>query len=471
MGAEQWHNGSQSVNYPTANSLEQPWDEYYRFQWVDVEPDFQGVYSWTYFDNLMQESVNSGKQLSFGIMSVFSGQGKKTYGGRTSAYPQYLHNLMQAEANPDWGGPGGDWIPNYNSIHYLGRLRALHAAINNHILTTSYTATTGPKNGQTIAGRDMIYCIDIRGYGQWGEWNTYGIADWSSFPSNRQPTVAALKEIIDTHTEEFTDFPLVMMVGAYDGGKTGIQIFAPVPEIAWYALQASNAWGPSGWRRDQWGATDAYLNTLLVGNDMTYNGSPPFNTVILSKYETSPITGEVYPGQANADNMVALEGQVVTYGATSFGNGNWGGFPNPTAQVNIRASFKRTGYRLKITTGNAPTIITRNVAFSIVTNWANVGICPAYNNWVVQFELQNTVTSAVVWTGTSSKVLKRFRPNQGTVQTIDGLTVPGSVSAGTYKLVVKVRDQTNYRPNMKLSITQPQNADGSYTIFNSVTVN
>jgi hypothetical protein len=477
MGAEQWHNGSQAINYPTANTLVQPWDVYYRFQWVDIEPESQGVYNWSYFDGLMQEAVNSGKQFSFGIMSVYSGDGKKFYDGHSSAYPKYLHDLMQAESanSRDWVGPQNDWIPNYNSPNYISRLRALHTAINNHIMNTSYVANGGPHNGKTIQGRDVIYCIDIRGYGQWGEWNTYDIADWNAFPSGRQPSIASLKAIIDAHTEIFTDFPLVMMVAAYDGGKTGIPIFAPSPELAWYALNASNNWGPSGWRRDQWGATDPYLNTLLVGNDKRYEispgvFSPPFNTVILAKYQTSPITGEVYPGQAGFDNLVNLESQIITYGATSVGNGNWGQFPNSTGQLNIRNAFKRTGYRVRITNGTAPQLITRNVQFTIEANWINTGICPPYNNWVVQYELQDG-SNNVVWTGTSSKVLKRFQPSATPTLTSDNFTVPNSVSAGTYKLVVRVRDDVGYRPNMKLFVSNAQNADGSYTIFNSVTVN
>lgn len=478
-GAEQWHNGSQSINNPIPDTLIEPFDVYYRGQWAeDLEGPTQGSYAWitnpsdNWFDNHMREAINSGKQFSFGIMTVFTGQGHVSYNGATSSYPQYVHNLMQAEAvnSRDWISNGA-WVPNYNSPNYLGRLRALHEALNTHILNTSYTAVSGPRAGQSVRYRDAIYAIDIRGYGQWGEWHSYDICNWDAFPTGRQPTIASLKELIDLHTEVFQNWPLSMLVAAYDGGKTGIPIFVPIPEIGWYALNASNSWGPSGFRRDQWGANDPYLNTLLVGNDMTYNGSVPFNTIILAKYQTSPVTGEVYPGAAGATGMVLLEGQVQTYGATSFGNGNWGGFPSdPTTQNRIRAAWKRSGYRIKIIGGNAPTIINRGVAFSIVSNWQNVGICPAYNEWTVQYELQTQVGSTVLWTGTSSRTIKHFLPSGTATTTTDILTVPGSVSAGTYKLVVRVKDPLGYRPDMKLAI-QNRNADGSYTIFGSVTVN
>lgn len=393
-------------------------------------------------------------------MTVFTGNGNESYDGGQSAYPLYLHNLMQAASDTaeDWLTGDGDWIPNYNSVHYIGRLQALHTALYNHIMTTTY-------NG--VRYQDVIYCVDIRGYGNYGEWHTSDICDWTEFPNGRQPTISALKAIINTHTV-FAHWPLVMMVAAYDGGKTQIPIFVPSAELAWYALNISNAWGPSGFRRDQWGALDAYLNNLLVGNDRTYNGSPPFNTIILNKYKTSPITGEAYPDQNTNSGMIQLENQVITYGATSFGNGNWGGFPNLTSQNRIRASWKRSGYRLQPTSGDAPQIITRSTPFQIKINWQNVGISPAYNNWQVVYELQTNL-GVIVWTGVSSKVLKLFRPDEGLVLTTDNFIVTNATSAGTYKLVIKVRDPLGYRPNMKLAL-QNMNSDISYTIFNAVVV-
>jgi len=480
-GAEQWHNGSESINNPTANSLTQSHDLYYRFEWARLEGATQGSYTWltspsnNYFDNRMREAINAGQQFSFGIMPFYSDGGFVTYDGADASYPLYLHNLMQASPNAsdrDFIAPSGNWMPNWNHASYLSRLRALHVALNDHILNTSYTAVSGPYAGQSIRYQDVIYCIDIRGFGDYGEWHSGGMYDFGAFPGNTQPTAATLIEIIDCHTEVFEDWPLSMMVAGFNGtaGAYYIGIFHKYNSVGYYALAATNAWGKVGYRRDQVGGTDSYLIDLLQNNNTTYNGSLPFKTLFTNLFKTAPGTGEPLPGAANANGMIQLEQQIIDYGATSFGNGNWGVFPNATVQNRIRAAFKRSGYRIKITTGEAPTIITRTTPFTIKTTWQNIGVTPAYNGWRVVFELQNTVTSAVVWTGTSSKVLKLFRPDQGAVETTDVLTVPGSVSAGTYKLVVRVEDPLGYRPDMKLAINT-QNADGSYTIFNSVTLN
>jgi hypothetical protein len=45
----------------------------------------------------------------------------------------------------------GVWIPNWNST--TTRLRALHEALNAHIMSTSYKG---------VAFKNAIYCIDIR---------------------------------------------------------------------------------------------------------------------------------------------------------------------------------------------------------------------------------------------------------------------------------------------------------------------
>lgn len=485
-GAEQWHNGNDRISNPSPTSDLPSLDLYYRFEWARVERATQGDYVfgdytingsgdtvWNYFDNLLHDAAEQNQQFSFGIMPFYSDGGFTSYGGADASYPLYLHTAMQAlpAADRDVITSDGNWMANWNSNVYLTRLRALHVALNNYLLTAIIYPESGPKAGQGIRARDLIYCIDIRGFGDYGEWHSGGMYPFGSFPGNTQPTAATLIEIIDTHTEVFADWPLVMMVAGYNGtdGAPYINIFHQYNNVGYYALTATNAWGKVGYRRDQVGGVDGYLIDLLQDNTTTYNGSPTFGSLFLNLFKTAPGTGEPLPGAAPINGMVDLENQIINYGATSFGNGNWGGFPNPTVQDRIRAAFKRAGYRLKITTGNAPTVINKSVSFSIAASWVNVGVTPAYNGWTVQYELQDG-SSNVVWTGTSSKVLKLFRPDQGTVETTDVLTVPNSVTSGTYKLVVRVKDPLNYRPDMKLAI-QNRNADGSYTIFNSVTVN
>jgi len=142
--------------------------------------------------------------------------------------------------------------------------------------------------------------------------------------------------------------------------------------------------------------------------------------------------------------------------------------PNTTIKARVRASSKATGYRIKLLSGEAPPTITRNVAFTINSVWQNVGLAPTYENWTVCFELQTT-TNVVRWVGNSTRVLKLFVPAAAGTLTTDKFTIPATVPAGTYKLVVRVKDPVAYRPNMRLAVNG-RNVDGSYTLLTSVVV-
>ena len=455
-GAEQWHDRI-DVNVPSETVNTVPMDVYHRFVWTRLEGPTAGSYNWAYFDRLVNDAINKKQKMSFGIMTVFpdgtTDAGLAAYDDGYSAYPLYLHNLMKAEAVKDWKS-GSTWVPNYNSNNYLNRLLALNQALYNHILATTY-------NGRRY--KDVINIIDIRGYGSWGEWHSAGTVDnVDQYPAGTFPTVASLKRIVDAHTKGFPTFPLVAMIAAFDAGWLGNT--KNPPEIAHYVLTQRNKWGAIGWRRDQWGATDNYIKDYLENNNRSF-GSLVFKNLIMERWRTAPVTGE--PPAWNPGDYFDLERQVRLYHATSFGNGNYGVTPTTDIKARVRAASKATGYRIKLSSGEAPPTITRKVAFAINTVWQNVGLAPSYENWQVNFELQTT-TNVVKWVGNSIRTLRLFVPGAGT-PTADRFTIPATVTPGTYKLVVRVKDPVGYRPDMRLAING-RNADGSYTLLSSVVV-
>lgn len=463
-GAEKWHDAYGAIpNNGIAYT-----DNYYRLQWNSIERVTQNNYVWTDFDNLIKDAINQGQKFAFGIMTVYSGAGLETYGGARSAYPEYLHNLMQASGIPDWDA-GNSWIPNYNHASYLSRLRALYAAIRNHINSTSYLATGGPHSGQTIDFADVIYYAEARGYGEWGEWHSGSYATWASLANingnNQRPTVASLKEIIKCATDEFPAWRLVIPVAAFDGGMTGIPAFIPLPEVAHYALTTTNAKGPIGIRRDQWGDRDGYLHNLMAGNTQTWLTSATFGSMILDKWRTSLVLGEP-PGytQGSFPFYADLENQLRLYHATSLGNGNFGfggGLPATQDQDLIRASFKATGFRFNYTSGNC--LVSSN--FTINLGWHNVGIAPTYETWTVQYLLRNGAGTQV-WTANSSFNPELFLPAGAATTRTDIYSLP-AIAAGTYKLYVKTVDPNGYRQPLPIA-TLGRQTDGSYFLANVV---
>lgn len=455
-GAEQWDFGSEKINYPTADTNIRPLDVYYRFPWTILEGDSINSYDWTFFDDIMIQTIDNKQKLSFGIMPVYDGRQTVEYDGARSAYPLYLHQLMQSGTwnTKDWISHGV-WIPNWNSTHYLTRLRALHEALYKHIMTTSYKG---------VAFKDAIYCIDIRGYGNYGEWHNAGIIEkMSEYPIGRRATAGTLKHIIAHHTQVFSQWPLVLMIAAFDAEQFDA-IMNPA-ELTYYALTTRNAWGPLGWRRDQWGATDVYLDKILKNNEKTFGNSPAFKDWITTRYLTSPITGEPpnYVSSGGPCEYWDLERQFMDYGATSMGNGNFG-IKNMSecGKNNVRAAFKRSGYRIILENGNITSNIIAGKPFSITLGWKNIGIAPTYENWNVIFELKND-SNVTVWSGTSKFKLKLFAPNDTATFVTDTYTLPSNVILGKYKLDIVIKDPAGYRAPFPLAIAD-RNEDGSYTI-------
>lgn len=460
-GAEKWHDGSARIPNPTESQpigTENSLDVYYRFESHRLY-NSNGTFNWSYFDGLVESAINRGQKLSFGIMHFNGdGGGGTSYGGGESAYPAHLHNQMQAEGTKDVL-VSGEWLPNWNSPSFLKFLRDENTAIRNRLISERHTPTSGPNAGKSVLYGDAIYVIDIRGFGNWGEWHIGDIASqWNSQPN--RPTIATLKAIIDAHTQVFDRWPLGMMIAAYDGGASGVPLFHPYPEVAHYALTAKNAWGDVGARRDQVGAPDGYLKNMLENNNLTYNGSPQFKTLFLNKWKTAPITGEPNPGVAAITGMVDLLGQINLYHHVSFGNGNYpiGSQLSTSTRNTIREGFKRAGYRIEIKTGGSVKVSAGRI--SITNIWHNVGVTPTYENWDVVYELVSA-SGSVTRLGISSFKPKLFLPQTLPTSVTDNFNV--NLPSGNYTLRVMVEDPSGYRQRLPLAI-QGRNSDGSYNL-------
>lgn len=453
-GANEWSYGQNIVNIPVQGVNTPRLDRYWRFTWLDFQPfnSPSTTYDFTIFDQKIQQSITNGQKFSFGVMQQCGGCDLNLQGnvsGNVMLYPLWLHTLMQGESPQDFTS-GGEWFPNYNSPSYLTALKNLNTQINAHILAGSF-------NG--VAYKNMIGQIDVRGYGDFGEWtnNVFNVGNI---------TVATGDSIISYHVHVFNTFQCVNMVAAFDGGQlpnTNVP-----PGVGQYAMSVRNAVGPLGWRRDSWGQTDNYLAQWTNANPTVFGGYH-FADTIMARFKQAPIVGEPQDG-GSAGNFPALPGQMTQFGVMSFGNGNFNNAINATIQNNFRAASKAAGYRLILgaTGATITTSPTAGGSFQIVLPWQNLGASPTYENWNVVFRLKNANT--VLWTGTSSFNPRLFLPSGSATTITDNFTL-SSVPAGTgYTLTMSVQDPNGYRLPMPLFITIPQNADGSYTIATGIAV-
>ncbi len=463
-GAEQWmhlpwDNGSgHGVQIPAGNTTPGP-NFYTRFAWKDIESDAtQGSYSWTTFDQKMHQAMDAHQMFSFGVMPICSGCGSGSF------IPTYLHKLMQAEPTlKDWYYSGdGAWIPNWNSNSYLSRYRALLQAIANHIATTSYQPAW---SSVSIPYSSVVYIVDIRGYGNYGEWHTYPWMNDGAYPANAQATASTLQTLIDYNLQIFPTYPNVILMNAFTNTSASF-----VPEqTSYYALTATNSWGQIGWRRDNWG--DPQYSSILENNPESYNGQS-LASLITNKYKFAPITGEPLGGITSSYNCGSPYCHLITemnlYHGSSFGNGNWASPGSSTTQANAQQASRIAGYRLILTGGTMNTALSPGSAFNISLNWQNIGLAPTYENWNVVYELRNS-SGGVVWTGNSSFKPKLFLPSTSPTAVSQNFTLPATVSSGTYSLYLIIRDPNNYKNPLPLAISG-RNADGSYLLRNNITV-
>jgi hypothetical protein len=308
----------------------------------------------------------------------------------------------------------------------------------------------------------VIGYIDVRGYGSWGEWHQVSVVgNVNKIPTGARASTATLKKIIDAHTENFVDFPLVAMIAAFDGERLPT-IMNPA-EVGYYALTTRNKWGLLGWRKDQWGATDKYLSDFLEQNNK-YVKDIPLKKLIMERWKYAPIVGEP-PGWGNYVNGCMygdLERQIRLYHASSFGNGNYGVKITDCIVENIKAASKASGYRILIEKGTITNELKQGSLFTVTVNWKNIGVAPSYEKWNVIFQLKDS-SGATRWSGLSKFEPQFFLPDEKSTTITDHFTLTDDLENGYYSFNVIIKDPKNYRYPLPLAIKN-RNSDGSYTL-------
>jgi hypothetical protein len=445
-GTEEWMVMNQ-VNIPVEGINTQPMDAYYRFEWTQIETA-KGVYNWTTVDAAFKRAIDKGQKFSFGIMPLCSNCTGSSIGGAKLTYPSYLHDEMQRETVKDWIHDAV-WIPNWNSPNFLTAWENMLKAVSQHINTTFI-------NGIRLSS--IVNYIDIRGYGNWGEWHNYPYGDLE--PAANRAATSSLLRIIQSHKNAFPDIRLVALTDGFD-----VANWSRVPAEAGYALlTGTNNVGAFGWRRDNWGDPAFWYKNKLENNPTSYNGQL-FRDLIMNTWKSAPIVGE--PSSCCTINGGScqyweLEAQVRRYHTLSFGNGNLEASTSTCVRTNIRNAAKAAGYRLVALGGTVNSTLASGSAFTILMNWQNLGITPTYEKWNVLYQLRDA-TNKVVWSDTSNFKPYLFLPQSVPTAVSDEFVLPTTLLSGTYQLYMIVTDPGNYRKPLPLAING-RNADGSYLV-------
>ena len=448
-GANTFYGNIQSVKIPDADGESWSLDNDVRFLWSRLQPESEDVFKWEAFDDHFKQSIEKKQRVSFGIVTVCTTcpvyDGIINANEATCSYPLFVHNQMQAEPVKDWVF-NGIWIPNWNSESYLSAFEKFLKALANHIETTSYRG---------ISFKDVVYKIDIRGFGNWGEWHTYPWIRSGDAPIDTRPTDNTLVRIIDAHKKAFPGYPLIANINMFNG-ESG-------PPVGYYGLTASNDFGKFGIRSDHLGDKGTF-DFDITNNKRSFKGVS-FKNEILSRWKTSPVCGEPlnnketvarggdWPFYHLVDEVKALH--ISQFSNTSCAAGS------PDADNMFRRASKISGYRLLLYDGIVSKKIKAEDSLQITLNWANAGIAPVYEKWNTVIEIRSPDHAKVVWSGASTFNVRQFLPGTRTVH--DSFKIPSSVRPGVYSLFLIVKDPAGYRKPLPLAI-RGRNADGSYSL-------
>jgi hypothetical protein len=301
--------------------------------------------------------------------------------------------------------------------------------------------------GRRYNNDPRIAWMDIGLYGRWGEW-AMNEDIYDSAPSG--VTVVTDDNMRRIVNMQLTAFPSVRKV-----------MFAKTRGVA--VVRALSSSDKVGWRIDCLGK-NGYFD---FSTNSRYSAAWPY---MRERWKTAPVIVEFCANDVDATYNTAIN-QVREWHIATLGNGNidsWSS-KNSTQRANLITLGKTAGYRFKIKDVTVSRSWTPGAAVAVRTRWENVGVTPHYEAVNVNYKLYNPNTSSYVWTGRSSLNLQSLLPTNGTPVTVnDNLSLPGTLSSGTYQLRVIIADPVGYRKPLKLAIRGRQ-GDGSY-LLGTVTV-
>ena len=381
-------------------------DSYARYNWSMLETSCN-IYNFNPISSAAAAASNNGGKFSFGVRCLVE--------GTSNAMPGYLSSNMPLKW---WSNIKNCCVPDWNDAYFLKRVDALASNL-----------------GANFNNDPRIDYVEIRTYGNWGEWHVSGFETPSNGASNLFDS--STNSIIDSFVKWFPNKQVIMM-SDNDHGLA-------------YSMGKNNA---IGWRRDSWGHSIMENITSKVAWSSTSN-----------RWTTAPVIVESI-GTANGGmNSNITVAQIQNYNVSRIGNGNfwstsnWADIP-VGLQTCILDSAASAGYIYGVSSIQFPSTWSVTGNNTIQSSWYNIGNAPTYHSWQLKYRLLSG--SNIAWTGISSLSLKSLLP--GNVSVTDLFTFSGGVTAGSYVFDFIVVDTEKYYQPMNIAISNSKNGNGGYTI-------
>ncbi len=388
-GFYRWY-GSEPIPQPRP-----AYDHYARYGWRELEPT-RGQYDFSAIAAALETAEAAGAKFAFRVMAV---------NGFSSPLevPDYL---MQEVGGTDCTYYDQQlWVPDWDSPQFLERAHALVTALGEH-----------------FDGDPRLAYYEMGIYGHWGEWHNGGLC--------APPAGTATKQaLVDMQLAAFADTRIVMNSGAEE-----VAAFV-------YTLEQSPRIGVR---------VDSLCDPWF---DQQFTDSPAKLALIQERWKTAPIITEFMHWNPS-DPALCVE-QVRRWHVAAVANGSVSTWDDYTAeqQAQLIRIGKESGYRFVLEQLTYPIEIMAGGQFDITSRWSNVGITPAYERFVVTFELRPQGQANVAWLGSSHLDLEQLLPTTEPVSITDQLRVSYRLKPGVYDLSLVVRDPSGYRAPLNLAIT------------------
>ncbi len=397
---------------------------YLRLAWAFLEPE-EGVFDWSYIDDIVEKYVPMGYKISFRISC-------KETGKLNEAVPEEIDGILYATPywvvkagakgieRPEFGSPS--WTPDWNDPVYLEKLDNFHKAF-----------------AEKYDGKPWLRYVDVGSIGDWGEGHT-----WSS--TRIPPTSDEVKTHINLYLKHYKKTQIIITDDLVYYGKTESE----QQELLDFAL----ANGVS-FRDDSplvAGTTRDYLESWAVRSPLFFEKA----------YKTMPTVFELehYNKVKNNGDWRGKNGSEVipelgVSGAEIFLNsmkliqptyigfhGYLGEWLNDNPELTVTL-LNKCGYWYF--PKSIETKEYKNGLLSFDVEWMNKGVAPAYNSYQLKgklFPVDNT--SEPIEFEIEDSGNKNWMPNETVIQKY---TVPLSGKPkGDYNLAIQLYDTKSGKP-------------------------
>lgn len=257
---------------------------YNRFDWYILE-EKQGIYRFdAIIEPMLHKAYQEHSRVILGLACICgSSDVKQKFNGRSLAMPIYLYEKLLKTDFPAYEDElyGPAYIANYDSPLLLNRYKALLEAFSRWI--------EHPLKGTNLKRKDLIYGIEMRYMGYWGE----GAVASMFYPES---------QLIDEYLQAYADcFPDILLVGGgiemkhlptwedYNRDKKNMKYNVAMRHV-YKLLSMQNHFGRVGLFIDSWSLYNDMYD--CISRKVLYDSKQ--NVISLAKLLNDSVWGKVY---------------------------------------------------------------------------------------------------------------------------------------------------------------------------------